>query len=132
MLTVAELKKAREKRAAINHETYKKIYTDCIHHIKNKEAVGCSEAVFTVPAFVVGRPPYEFSHAMRYVTDKLRLGKFNVNPTGNPGEVHVEWGSVRFHGSKLKKRKARKQKPKQAVEEPLSVKLERIKKTLGY
>jgi hypothetical protein len=131
MLTVADLKKGRERRAAINHETYKMLYSSCIEHIKNKEKAGCGEAVWSVPAFVVGRPPFEHSHAIRYVSEKLRIGKFNVNCNENHGELHVEWASVVLIKKKKKRELKKTANPKKASE-PLSVKLARIQKSLGY
>lgn len=89
MLSVDDLCQPLIERANINHETYKMLYTQCIEHIKRKHESGCTITLYCVPDFVLGRPPFTHSHAVRYVADKLRLGKFDVKVDGPV--LHIDW-----------------------------------------
>lgn len=152
MLTVGELKKSHDKRASTNHETYKFLYNQVAEHIKKRDAAGFVDAHYTVPAFVIGRPPYTHSHALRYVTDKLSLGNFRV--TRHDSMLHVEWGSVirqqqrqarrqhlmaqqrkrrlvaRQHSNQRAAPKQLQQQQRRGAAEPLSKKLERLRMSM--
>lgn len=138
MLSVEELCRPILARATVNHETYKMIYLQCVEHVKRKHESGCTITLFHVPEFVFGRPPFTHAHAIRYVAEKLRRGKFDVKVDGPV--LHVDWEArIRDVCRRVKAQdeKARKKKAKQAKksgthakkkEEPLSVRLERLLK----
>lgn len=140
MLSVDDLCKPLLKRAEINHETYKLLYTECVEHIKRKHESGCTITIYHVPDFLLGRPIFTHAHAIRYITEKLRRGKFDVTVDGPV--LHIDWETrikeaCRRRAKKLrpppppplppKKRAAskKKQQPK-PKEEPLSVRLKRL------
>lgn len=136
MLTVAHLSKPILDRSVLNHQTYKSIYEACVQHIKRKHATGCTITLFEVPAFVLGRPLYTHAHAIRYVAEKLRRGKFDVKEDG--AMLHIDWGASlkkrMQHYTKKKKKNpvtssTPQKKPKDA-KEPLSVRLERLTKSI--
>lgn len=79
-LSVADLYKRKEKLAAINHETYRKLYAICTNQIVRLQDVRppvecCS---YTVPEHIITRPPYKRHHAVRYVKRKLEYYGFAV------------------------------------------------------
>lgn len=79
-LSVADLHERRAKLAAINHETYKRLYAICTHQILRlqdvRPPVDCCS--YTVPEHILTRPPYKRHHAVRYVKDKLERYGFTV------------------------------------------------------
>jgi hypothetical protein len=138
MFSVEELCRPILARATMNHETYKMLYMQCVEHIKRKHEAGCTITLFHVPEFVFGRPPFTQSHAIRYVAEKLRRGRFDVKVDGPV--LHVDWEAriravcrkIKAKEAKARKKKAKatKKRAKQRVakDEPLSVRLERLLK----
>ena len=135
MLRVDELCKPIIQRAEMNHETYKMLYIQCVEHIKRKHACGCTITLYQVPDFVWGRPPFTHAHAIRYVSEKLRRGKFDVKVDGPV--LHIDWEArIREACRKAKRVKhkatsastAKPLKHKAEKEEPLSVRLARLLK----
>ena len=142
MFSVENLCQPILARASMNHETYKMLYMQCVEHIKRKHEAGCTITLFHVPEFVFGRPPFTHDHAIRYVAEKLRRGKFDVKVDGPV--LHVDWEAriqeicrrVKAKEAKARKKQAMiakqraKQKAKQKArkDEPLSVRLERLLK----
>lgn len=145
MLSVDDLCKPVLERAQMNHETYKMLYTQCIEHIKRKHETGCTITIFCVPDFVLGRPTFTHSHAIRYISEKLRRGKFDVKVDGPL--IHIDWEArMKEACKKARKIKQRKdpkstrrdvrdmrnikeirvQGKKERPTEPLSVRLERL------
>jgi hypothetical protein len=126
MLSVDDLCKPLLKRALINHETYKILYTECIQHIKRKHESGCTITLYHVPDFLLGRPIYTHAHAIRYITEKLRRGNFDVIVDGSV--LHIDWDAriKEVCRRKTKKPPAKKRAPRK--EEPLSVRLQRLLK----
>ena len=124
-------------RATMNHETYKMLYLQCVDHIKRKHEAGCTITLYHIPEFVFGRPPYTHAHAIRYVAEKLRRGKFDVKVDGPV--LHIDW-ELRIRDIcrkvKAKEAKARRKTSKATKvgtrpakkDEPLSVRLERLLK----
>lgn len=133
MLTVHELSKPNIERAHKNHETYKMLYGTCVQHIKRKHAAECTTTIYTVPEFVLGRPTYQHTHAVRYVSEKLRRGGFDVH-TGENGILTIDWSKgVR---KALKSPSQRRQKPERSKTKeidgvPLSVRLANLSKSLN-
>lgn len=134
-LSVDQLARTNVERSQHNHETYKMLYTRCTEHIHRKHAAGCTEAVWNVPHFVMGRQLYDVHHAVRYIRDKLLLGKFGV-------EVHdttlvITWGqslkdalkkATRPTGPSSPPSKSSRQTKKE--DEPLAKKLKRMQRRL--
>jgi len=134
MLRVDELCKPIIERAAVNHETYKLLYTQCVEHIKRKHACGCTITLYQVPDFVLGRPPFTHAHAIRYVSEKLRRGKFDVKVDGPV--LHIDWEARIREACRKARRTKRTSGPARlekhvktkTKEEPLSVRLARLLK----
>lgn len=137
MLRVDELCKPIIARAEINHETYKLLYAQCVEHIKRKHECGCTITLYHVPEFVFGRPPFTHAHAIRYVAEKLRRGKFDVKVDGPV--LHIDWEARIREACRKARREAMREvskggsKPivgtkdkKKTKEEPLSVRLARL------
>lgn len=123
MLSVNDLSKPTLERATKNHETYKMIYTTCAEHIKRKHAAGCNTTIYMVPEFLFGRPTFTQSHAVRYVSDKLRKGGFDVHADGST--MTIDWSK----GIRRAIRASSKKTPKK-TDVPLSVRLANLKKTI--
>ncbi len=113
-LSVAELHERRKKLAAINHETYKKLYAVCANQIRRLQDVrppvdSCS---YTVPEHILTRPPYKRHHAVRYVKDKLERYGFAVG-------VRDHWTlDISWARPKKKKKKTPAKKPKESAKKP--------------
>lgn len=91
LLTVSSLHEKRFEKARVNRETYRGILHGVYNRIQRRGTPWGSFGVL-VPAFVLGRPFYELSHACRYVTQKLRAGGFEVAEVdGSPGRLTVSW-----------------------------------------
>lgn len=94
-MRIEDVHDMRLKRAEINHATYKQLFDSCCGSIKRRAGVkgGLTSVLYQVPPFVWGRPPYEHSHALRYVSEKLRRNGFQVTLAGEqaPGTLRVEW-----------------------------------------
>lgn len=139
MLSVGDLRKKDLERSRINHETYKSIYQTCVNHIKRQHDAGNSFTVCTVPSFLVGRTPYEHSHAIRYCVEKLQRGGFVVNTDAmTPGLLVVDWRPQKKKDADTNKTtnkttsktkastKKAKNKPKVEIKEPLHVRVARL------
>lgn len=130
MVTVGDLAQAQVSRRHHNHETYKILYQQVDEHIRRLHKAGCTETTWIVPMFVIGRGIYEASHAVNYIRDKLRRGGFVVFEYGTG--LHISWAAqlqeaVRDVMTKPKKAVAVAKEP---TEVPLSVRLERLNKSL--
>lgn len=132
-LSVKELEAKSLEKAKVNHATYKHIYEMCANQIRRQHGTGNECTVYTVPSFIIGRTPYTHAHAIRYTVEKLERGGFRVTQADDlPGVLAIEW-------SKKKKKKPEKPrtvskkkstpKPQKKIEEPLSVRLARLKST---
>lgn len=82
MLKLSDLEAKDKERAKRNHETYKMIYNKVSTLITTQHETGNSSLVYDVPAFVLGRPMFNHAHAVRYVRDKLLKGGFRVDQMG--------------------------------------------------
>lgn len=90
MISVAHLATRDSRRIEYNHATYKQLYEQCAAHIRRVHASGTHETVWNVPAFVLGRSPYDVTHAVRYVRDKLQRGGFDVHVCGTT-VLQIQW-----------------------------------------
>ena len=72
----------------VNHETYKQLLRQVQGRIRTRAANDFKDLLWQVPPLVPGRPVFKPSHAARYITDKLRLGGFQVTPAA-PGSADV-------------------------------------------
>jgi hypothetical protein len=85
----------RLERAKVNHQTYKDLFRLCCERIRRRAGVRNSPAAmhYQVPPFVWGRPPFQHTHAVRYVSEKLSRNGFRVTPSpAQAGMLLVEWG----------------------------------------
>jgi L-rhamnose isomerase len=53
---------------------------------------GQTHCWFSVPPFVLGRPSYQHSHCIRYITEKLKYGGFAVTDLTGQGSLFIDWG----------------------------------------
>lgn len=99
------------RRAQVNHETYKGLFEACCKRIRGRVDLpkAPQHIHYAVPAFVWGRPPFKHSHALRYVSEKLRRNGFQVSESA-PGVLHVQWPRPRAAAAAAK----RATKPKKA------------------
>lgn len=118
------------RRAQVNHETYKGLFDACCSRIRRRALLpkAPQHIHYAVPPFVWGRPPFKHSHALRYVSEKLRRNGFEVSESA-PGVLLVQWKPA----TKPKPKPARR-KPKPAAatkkEQPLSARLAALRKHL--
>lgn len=91
-MRIEEIHKIRLKRAKTNHETYKQLFNACCDRIRRRASMPFApySMYYQVPPLVWGRPPYTHSHALRYVSEKLRRNGFDVAES-SPGTLLVEW-----------------------------------------
>lgn len=96
MVTVEELQRDREAKARVNHETYKQLLAQVHARLKARSDNKFRDLVWVVPPLVPGRPVYNPWHAARYVSDKLRLGGFDVEVASGDGVhvLYIEWSPV--------------------------------------
>jgi hypothetical protein len=89
MLKLSDLAAKDLERAKRNHDTYKMIYAKVSALITTQHDTGNSSLLYDVPAFVLGRPMFNHTHAVRYVKEKLLKGGFRVEQMGCT--LHVSW-----------------------------------------
>lgn len=97
MVTAADMRRLREDKSKVNHETYKTIYRQVTRRIEMHGQMGELDLTAKVPHYVPGRPIYDVSHATRYVTEKLRIAGFEAISYGDAtGDffVRISWKSV--------------------------------------
>lgn len=130
-MRIEDVHNIRLKRAKTNHETYKQLFAACCERIKRRVSLPNppTAMVYHVPAFVWGRPPFKHSHAVRYVSDKLRRNGFHVSEAA-PGALHVEWTRA---PPPPKRTKSRPPPPPPAAPKPskLSARLAALRKQLA-
>lgn len=114
------------RRAQVNHETYKALFDACCNRIRRRATLPKPPQgmYYTVPPMVWGRPPYKHSHALRYVSEKLRRNGFSVTEA-SPGVLYVDW-SRRPPKPTPSPRKRKPAKPSK-----LSARLAALRKQLG-
>ena len=138
--SVHDLAKKEMARSQHNHETYKMLYMQCTNHVRQVHQAGARAAIWVVPMFVLGRGVYDVHHAVRYIRDKLTLGKFRVEVI-NDTTLHIQWddplkkvlvseASKKRHHQHHKPSPSRRDQQKK-TDEPLSDRLERLKRSLG-
>jgi hypothetical protein len=118
MVTAADMRRLREDKSKVNHETYKTIYRQVTRRIEMHGQMGELDLTAKVPHYVPGRPIYDVSHATRYVTEKLRIAGFEATSYGDAtGDffVRISWKSA------PKTTAARPPKPPKNVEPRRSV-----------
>lgn len=97
MVTAADMRRLREDKSKVNHETYKTIYHQVTRRIEMHGQMGELDLTAKVPHYVPGRPIYDVSHATRYVTEKLRIAGFEATSYGDAtGDffVRISWKSA--------------------------------------
>lgn len=127
------------RRAQVNHETYKGLFKACCKRIRSRVDLpkAPQHIHYAVPAFVWGRPPYTHSHALRYVSEKLRRNGFEVSESA-PGVLHVQWPRPRAATAAAKRAKKAKlvaakttAKATAKTSTKLSTRLAALRKQLG-
>lgn len=88
---VSDVQQIRVKRGRVNHETYRQLYASLHDRIKRRAAANGTNLTYQVPPFVIGRPVYTPSHAVRYVSDKLRRGGFGVTVLADGMTLFIDW-----------------------------------------
>ena len=97
MVTAADMRRLREDKSKVNHETYKTIYRQVTRRIEMHGQMGELDLTAKVPHYVPGRPIYDVSHATRYVTEKLRIAGFEaISYDDGTGDffVRISWKSA--------------------------------------
>lgn len=89
MLTVHELRRQREAKARVNHETYKQLLGQVQGRIRARADNKFQDLMWQVPLMVPGRPLFAVSHAARYVSEKLRRGGFDVTVVAPQPDVAI-------------------------------------------
>lgn len=159
-LQVGDLTSKDRERVKKNHETYKMLYKQCVDHIKRLNDMGTTSTTFFVSEYVLGRPLFTHSHAVRYIQEKLKRGKFLVEVDPNSKHLIIEWGAEkekqirrkapedlgidvrRFRAPKKldrgedstvsrKKTKDKRKKKKSPIQEPLSMRISRLNAALS-
>jgi hypothetical protein len=91
-LKVCDLVAKDRERAKQNHETYKMLYKQCVDHIRRRNDMGSMSTTYFVSEYVLGRPLFTHSHALRYIKDKLERGKFSVEIEPVSKYLVISWG----------------------------------------
>lgn len=139
-MRIEDVHNIRLKRAQVNHETYKALFDACCNRIRRRVSLPKAplSMCHAVPPFVWGRPPYQHSHAVRYVAEKLRRNGFAVSEP-SPGMLCVEWPNA--PPKKQRRRssattaavtpKPHKPPPRASKDSKLSARLAALRKQLG-
>ena len=92
-MRVDEIHAMQHERSRVNHETYKNIFRECCDRIRRRASLpgGPRSIQFHVPPLVWGRPPFKHHHAVRYVSEKLRARKFDVETHPGVSTLVVSW-----------------------------------------
>ena len=116
LLTVHDVMQERVRRARTNHDTYRLVYARAVERIgRAAEMQGITSVTVEVPAFLIGRPPYDHDHAVRYTVDKLRRGGFSVENIGG-GKVLVSWSMHPLPLAEVKEKEKDKRVNKNAAD----------------
>ena len=93
VLTAAGAQQIRLAKRNVSHETYKYLFESAVQRVRSQAEMDCTDMVFKVPHYVVGRPLFNVKHAARYVSEKLAIygyaTRFYAN--GDTYFVHVCW-----------------------------------------
>ena len=111
MLTVQELSSQERNRAMKRRAIYKSLYEGATSTIQRRHDVGETTAMYPVPGCVVGEMPYKPESAIKYITNKLKKGKFEVYVDGST--LFISWKRPMHKalaGETRKKKKKRKKK----------------------
>ena len=113
MLTVDELSQQEKERALKRRAIYRSLYEGAVGIIKRRHDVGETTAMYTVPGCVVGEMPYKLESAVKYITQKLKKGKFQV--VVQDTTIYISWKRPMqdvLYPKKKKTKKTKKKKPK--------------------
>jgi hypothetical protein len=92
-LKVGDLTSRDRERVKKNHETYKMLYKQCVDHIRRLNDMGTTSTTYFVSEYVLGRPLFTHSHAIRYIVEKLERGKFYVEVDPVSKHLIIDWGA---------------------------------------
>ena len=93
LLKVGDLTSRDRERVKKNHETYKMLYKQCVDHIRRLNDMGTTSTTYFVSEYVLGRPLFTHSHAIRYIVEKLQRGKFCVEVDPVSKHLVIDWGA---------------------------------------
>ena len=91
-----------------NHESYRMIYSNLAKNLKDfaRSNPNATAFMFEVPPFILGRPLYERSHAVRYVFEKAIRHGYNVSQAANGATLVLDWTPLPVHKKPLDVRRA--------------------------
>ena len=119
MLSVRELLVRDDNRAREHHESYKILYEKTANHIRRRNILGFKSTVWTVDSFIPGRRPFEYTHAVRYVCEKLRKGGFEAFVDEQTLAIVVDWSPTAQARTKKKTKKTNDSRAKKVDEQIL-------------
>ena len=131
MVTADEARQLRVSKGAVNHETYKEIYSKLSNRIKLAAGRGETSLEYHVPPLIPGRPMYDISHAVRYNADKLRHAGFAVDIDADL--LRVDW-TAPAPVPKEKPKQKKQPPPPPPPSKPLAIsqKLQELKNKLTW
>ena len=83
MININKIKKLEESKRKIKKEIYIKIFEQFSRKIQIYVDAKQKQTFLEVPAFVMGYPSYDISHAAMYLKRQLELSGFKVIPVSN-------------------------------------------------
>ena len=90
MLNITDLKKQSREKSKNNHKIYQEILQEVYKRIENKNKQSINFVCFYVPLIMMGKPLFNYEHALLYITRKLEKGGFEYNITdGN--KLTISW-----------------------------------------
>ena len=95
MLSAKDIAEREKARQNVKKETYKALLEQFCRKIRTSWELGKSDALLTVPPFVVGYPRYDLAKTVTYMCRQLlRLG-YQVDLVG-PLDIRVRWHVSQF------------------------------------
>jgi hypothetical protein len=86
-----ELKKERESLLKTQVDTFEKVFEQCLKSIKFLNKNGKTSMVYEIPVFVSGCPLVDQRECGKFLVQKLKELKLNVN-TLKETKLFIDWG----------------------------------------
>tara|TARA_B110001469_G_C9646187_1_gene326726 strand:- start:2605 stop:3033 length:429 start_codon:yes stop_codon:yes gene_type:complete len=90
------------KRRVIKYKTYESILQNCHKRIKRHAENDKLECIYSIPAFIIGTPLYDFNELKVYIINSLKKSGFQLKLINN-NLLYISWDL------KNKKKKIQKQ-----------------------
>ena len=90
MLHITDLKDEKKQKCKLNHEIYKELLQDVNKRIMRNNKKGTNFVCFYVPIFIIGKPLFNYEHALLYITRKLQKGGF-IYEISNGNKLNISW-----------------------------------------